>query len=305
MSASTRGSQYEPIRDGAVLPAGSRPAVSPNGRENRVARTSALESVTNGSNGSNRSSGGARHVEASSRNRGPRVLEVDLVTSLDDAPPSAIEAARFLLASLQHQDESGNLPSRLGFTSALAGEGVTSISRTVAAVLAHDLRASVCLIELNWDTAPTSGSRRRRRRNGAEPEAPLGLADVLRREESLRDVIASTDDPNLTVVHAGAATLAESQVFVRSERLVQVIDVLERRNEHLVFDLPPVLASAATVPLARLAGTIGIVVRSGVTTETQVKAALERLGRLPSAGVVLNRAGSKIPRPIARRLANW
>ncbi len=218
---------------------------------------------------------------------------------------------RYLIASLQNGDDERTLPSRLGFTSALEGEGVTFIAKTVAAVLAHDSRQRVCLVDLNWGGAiPGAGDGRSRRRSrrgqdGEQPEPAPGLADALRREVPFRDIILDTEDPYLTVVTAGVATAAEGQVFARSERLSQILGVLERENDHLILDLPPVLASSAAIPLARQAGTVGVVVRHGVTTEGQVRTTFERLGQIPSLGVVLNRASSRIPRPLLRRLSNW
>jgi Mrp family chromosome partitioning ATPase len=66
-----------------------------------------------------------------------------------------------------------------------------------------------------------------------------------------------------------------------------------------------VLASSAAIPLARLADAVALVVRQGVTTDAQVRTTLERLGQIPSAGVVLNMASSKIPRRLLHRLSNW
>lgn len=133
------------------------------------------------------------------------------------------------------------------------------------------------------------------------PAWPMHYAE----RSSSRDIILETDDPRLTVVSAGLATAEEGQVFARSERLSQIIDALERHNDRLILDLPPVLVSSATIPLARLSGAVGLVVRQGVTTEGQVRSTLDRLGQTPSAGVVLNRASSKIPRPLLRRLSTW
>ena len=94
-------------------------------------------------------------------------------------------------------------------------------------------------------------------------------------------------------------------MFARSERLAQVLTVLERHTDHLILDLPPVLVSSAAIPLARQAGSVALVVRQGVTTDAQVRAALDHLSPIPSAGIVLNRASSRIPRPLLRRLASW
>jgi hypothetical protein len=249
---------------------------------------------------------------------------------IDELPAVAVESMRELLSSLQQRDQP--LPAKLGFTSALAGEGVTFVSRAVAAVLAHDYRERVCMIDLNWDGdggAPQQARRRkrgRRRRRGAEEPTPVpGLADVLRRELSrrdahvggddvrregrrsvpLREVVFDTADPRLTFVSAGSASAAEGQVFARSEQLAQIIGLLARQYDRLILDLPPVLGSSAALPLARHADAVAIVVRHGVTTEAQVRQLVERLGQIQIAGVVLNRTSSKIPRPLRRRIASW
>jgi Mrp family chromosome partitioning ATPase len=233
--------------------------------------------------------------------------------TLAGVPGPVIEAVRLLIASLQSQEKEALLPMRLGFTSALAGEGVTFIARTVAGVIAHDLRERVCVIDLNWGTdvvAEEGRSRRRRRRRERETSttpsvASVGLADALRRNASLRDIIVPSEDRGLTTVSAGSATAAEGQVFAQSNELAHIINVLERHNDRLVFDLPPVLASSATIPLSRQADAIGLVVRQGVTSDSQVRLALDRLAAVPSLGVVLNRASSRIPRGLERRLVSW
>jgi Mrp family chromosome partitioning ATPase len=253
-----------------------------------------------------------------------------LVKTIDELPASAVDAVRDLLSSL-HQRESGRpLPGKLAFTSALAGEGVSYISHAAAAVLVHDYRQRVCLVDLNWNgTTRQKANRRRRRavgrRNGAAPAALPGLADSLRRELlrgdplldgddprqqtrraiSLRELCCETADPRLTYVDAGVASQAEGQVFARSEQLAQVVAALARHHDRLILDLPPVLASTAATPLARMADAVVVVVRHGVTTESQVRATLDRLSNIDVAGVVLNRASSKIPGPLRRRLANW
>jgi Mrp family chromosome partitioning ATPase len=254
----------------------------------------------------------------------------NVAKSIDQLPTAAVEAVRDLLSSLQQEGDK-TLPTRFGFTSALAGEGVSFIARAVAAVLAHDFRQRVCLVDMNWANGGSSGTRRRstgrRRRGTAGDDSPLpGLAEVLRRElsrrdplladddprrdtrrssQSLRELLYETTDPRLTYVAAGEATEAESQVFARSEQLPQIIASLARHHDSLILDLPAVLSSSIAVPLSRQANAVALVVRQGVTGETQVRAALERLSNVQVAGVVLNRTSSKIPRVLRRRIAAW
>jgi Mrp family chromosome partitioning ATPase len=245
--------------------------------------------------------------------------------AIDELPVRAVEAARELVSSIQRLHGEGTVPVRLGITSPLSGEGVTYIARTVATVLAHDFRRHVCLVELNWPDDQI-GRRRRtrfRRRKVANADPESGIADVLRRELSrreglpeddprrtsrresaLREVVLYTADPCLRFVPAGSATAAEVQVFARSPELRRVVAALTRSHDHVIFDLPPVLASSAASTLARQADAVVLVARQGVTTEAQLQNAAGRLGRVPVAGVVLNRMSSKIPTPLLRRLAD-
>jgi Mrp family chromosome partitioning ATPase len=246
-----------------------------------------------------------------------RAIIVEDTDAIDDVPPAVLEALRYLVASLHHREKESQLPTRLGFTSAIAGEGVSFISRNVAGIIAHDLRERVCYIDLNWgdraaDTTSDAPKRKRKRKGGdasaevAPPAVvPVGLADVLRRDATLREILVETNEPHLTLVHAGAANTAEAQVFAQSHELAHIIGVLSRHFDRLILDLPPVLTSSAAIPLAHQAEAVGLVVRFGVTSEAQVKAAMERLGPVPSLGVVLNSASTRIPKSLQRRLAAW
>ena len=64
----------------------------------------------------------------------------------------------------------GEFPDRVGVISAVSGEGVTFVARSLALVLSHDAARRVCLVDLNW-WSPSSW--------GAE-DALGGIADVVR-----------------------------------------------------------------------------------------------------------------------------
>ena len=72
------------------------------------------------------------------------------------APEITIEL-RHMVARLEAQ-EKGGFPARLALTSALSGEGVTFVTRSLAAVLANDLDRQICLVDLNWWSADAARS---------------------------------------------------------------------------------------------------------------------------------------------------
>jgi Mrp family chromosome partitioning ATPase len=207
------------------------------------------------------------------------------------ALPRVTSALRATVARLRL---AGELPHRFGVVSAIRGEGVTFISRALALVLANDTRDNVCLVDLNW---------RHPGRWGPEIDARPGLAEVLRGSVSLNEALVVTSDPVLTILPAGQATIEEPPVFASSPELATVLQELDRRFEHVVLDLPALHASSEALTIAAHAGAVAVVVRQGVTVDSQVNAALEELEGLPVLGVVLNAFETKVPAAISRRFA--
>ena len=85
-----------------------------------------------------------------------------------------------------------------------------------------------------------------------------------------------------------------------SRALEQVIEDLASRFDHVLLDMPPVLASSDAIKLAQLGDAYMLVVRQGVTSERQIEAALHQLDGNESLGVVLNRVESKVPKTLRR-----
>ena len=152
------------------------------------------------------------------------------------------------------------LPTRLALTSALVGEGVTYVTRSLAAVIAYDTEPSVVIVDLNW-RRPTPTSRRR--------HVPLGLADAVEDGVPLDDIILPTSNPRLSLVPAGAVAVARRPALAGSTALATVLDELEERFDHLLLDLPPVLASSEAMNLSQLADSYVLVVRQGATSEAR------------------------------------
>jgi Mrp family chromosome partitioning ATPase len=206
---------------------------------------------------------------------------------LHTAPASVTSSLRYLLTRLQ-LDDADEIPRRLAVTSALHGEGVSYIARSLAAVIAHDLERMVCVVDMNW----WSGSR--------DDPTSLGLSDAVLRGHAPDEVLVETVSENLWFMPAGTVALAGRPALAKDPRLASTLDELEQRFDHLLFDLPPVLATSDAIALARFADMYGLVVRYGVTTFAQVKSALDELAGIPTMGLIVNRSDSSIPRVVRR-----
>jgi Mrp family chromosome partitioning ATPase len=205
-------------------------------------------------------------------------------------PTKVASSLRYFLARVQLHDSQG-MPSRLAVTSALAGEGVTYVTRSLAAVLAYDTQASVVVVDLNW---------RRPRKPDDTSEYHPGLADAVENGVPVDEILAPTANPRLCLVPAGEAAVARRPALAGSATLMSVLDELEERFDHLLLDLPPVLASSEAMNLSQFADSFVLVVRQGATAEAQVEAALEEMQGGEALGVILNRFDSHIPTRLRR-----
>ena len=189
----------------------------------------------------------------------------------------------------------------LGVTSAIAGEGKTTIASGLAAALAEDEAligfgrepGTILLVECNV---------------GAPPDDPRleispgpGLIEALRGECDIDAAIRATGVEGLSILPAGEPAHA-FPLAIRTAALPDVMAEIRLRFGMLVLDLPPVLNSTDTQVLARLADQVVVVIRAEVTPAKLVRQALDELGEERLLGVVLNDSRSDLPSWLDNRL---
>jgi Mrp family chromosome partitioning ATPase len=259
-------------------------------------------------------------------------------TLIHMTPPRVAGALRYFLARVQLHDAQG-MPERLALTSALVGEGVTYVTRSLAAAIAYDTDASVVIVDLTFRRPPAAGNGRRgrsRRDQSAPaattvavdtvdpfdgtpdgepietlpveeqgtaigaPDAQPTMADAIEHDVKLDDIIIPTTNPRLCLIQAGNVPVARRPALAQGRPLANVLDQLDERFDHVLLDLPPVLASSDAMNLSQLADAYVLVVRQGATSQGQVEAALQELAGGETLGVILNRFDSNIPRRLRR-----
>ena len=191
-----------------------------------------------------------------------------------------------------HADlERASSPSRcfvVGVTSAVYGEGKTTVAMNLAGTIAQNSAQRVALVDANlrnWDLQT---------RLNLPPCS--GLVDILEGgEDDLSNVIQKTELDNFTIVPAGRAA-ANPYRLARSPRLQEVMSALRIMNEFIVLDMAPVLPVADTRVLASIADGIVIVVAAGVTPREIVQRAMEAIGTERVLGVVLNGTETAMPK---------
>ena len=222
------------------------------------------------------------------RSDGGLVIALDEEQRVHTTPPKVAAALRYFLARVQHAGPVG-LPSRLALTSALFGEGVTFVTRSLASVLAYDNELNIAIVDLNWAVP-------REDKEGAPP----ALVDFVNGTATVDDVIVSTMNPRLSLVQAGPLGMPRRPAMAASAALEEALEDIASRFDHVLLDLPPVQASSDAIRLAQHADAYVLVVRQGVTASSQVESALNELRAYEGLGVILNRVESRVPRSIRR-----
>ena len=195
-----------------------------------------------------------------------------------------------------HADlERASSPSRcfvVGVTSAVYGEGKTTVAMNLAGTIAQNSPQRVALVDVNlrnWDLQT---------RLNLPPCA--GLVDILEGgEDDLANVIQKTELDNFTIVPAGRAA-ANPYRLARSPRLQEVMGALRMANEFIVMDMAPILPVADTRVLASIVDGIVMVVAAGVTPREIVQRAMDAVGNERVLGVVLNGTQTSMPKVLQK-----
>jgi len=178
----------------------------------------------------------------------------------------------------------------IGITSAIRGEGRSTIACLMAQILSKELGTRVTLVEADIEhpTLLPASSR---------ADSRDGLVSVLREECQLQQVTGrwSSDYPDLYVVPAG-------QVGDDAPRLLRRLGTHDPFRGFgglkglVILDLPPLVDGGNGAVAAEVADAVVLVVRAGITHSDTVREAVARMGERPPQGVVLNGFRSPIPR---------
>ncbi len=200
------------------------------------------------------------------------------------ADVNTIEYFRRIYLSLQSTNSPDEIPT-IGITSAVDGEGKSTIALGVATALATDMDSPIVLVELNL-TRPSV------HKNLGIPARP-GLSEYLRGECSLPNALRQITE-NLFVLPAGDCRDNPTRL-VRMMTRANLLLRMDNSGARIVLDLPSILTSSYGVLVSSMADAVVMVVRSGHTPEKMVKDAIARLDESTLRGIVLNAARPSIP----------
>ena len=185
-------------------------------------------------------------------------------------------------------------PYVLGVTSAVIGEGKTTVALHLAMTIARDTFKRVCLIDMSLGAGDLAA------RLGVPPRGE-GVIPVLEDSDNVVPTLQLAGCDNLVIIPAGRAPTNAARL-ARSPRIAQLIISARMAFDVVIVDMPAV-ASDNALPLTRHVDGLLVVVRAGATPRDVVAQALDALGRDKVIGVTLNRVKTSAPSWLRKRIA--
>lgn len=200
-----------------------------------------------------------------------------------ESPHSAIsEALRTIRANLLLS--SADYPPRIvAISSAIQGEGKTTILANLAVTLAQAKHRTL-IIDGDLRLAGLSKLFQ------YTPQThPHGLTDFITGQSSLEESITPTMIPHLDILPAGSKAPNPAEL-VGSASMKRLLSALRDRYDFILIDTPPIMAVADALLLSRLVDSVLLVVRHGFTARSVAREARLKLGRVKARvlGVIVN-----------------
>jgi succinoglycan biosynthesis transport protein ExoP len=196
------------------------------------------------------------------------------------------ESFKSIRSSLYYSTVDGNRPKTLLVTSAIPGEGKSTVAVNLARAFAF-AGYGVLLVEGDL----RCGVLHQLLQVAAEP----GLSDVLRDGLEPSRVIVPTEVPNLSFLPQGRPINDPGELFL-SDAADRFLGAIAKDYDYVILDSAPVLAADDTTSLAPKVEGIVFVVRGGFTSIPLARRGLEllhqRQGRV--LGVVCNRGAADL-----------
>jgi Mrp family chromosome partitioning ATPase len=183
----------------------------------------------------------------------------------------------------------------LMFTSAMHGEGVTTLAIAYARLVAMHSDQRVLLVELNART-PALAER-------LGIHTPEGVTHYFGLRRALSGLVSRPAGEAFDVIHVGAPDATQIQINLE-RAFPHLIEEALRSYDTVIVDAPPVVVCPETAPLSPFVDGSVVVVHSSRTKRETVERSIKQIQQFQGRvlGVVLNRKRYYIPFFIYKRL---
>jgi protein-tyrosine kinase len=195
------------------------------------------------------------------------------------------DAYKILSTQILHKLQD-NRWNALAVTSPNAGEGKTLTAINLAISLAKEVTYTVLLVDADLRDPSVH------RYFGLQPE--LGLSDYLLHDAALADLLIHPAGIPRFIILPGGKPLTNSTEMLSSPKMTRLVDELKTRyaSRIVLFDVPPLLASADTLAFSPYVDAALLVIEEGKTSAQDARRASELLANTQLIGTVLNKSRS-------------
>jgi Mrp family chromosome partitioning ATPase len=208
-------------------------------------------------------------------------MPLSLLSRASEAPNSELYRQVFVSLDLPQHAPS----TVIGVTSAISGEGRTTVALGLAQTLASDLDVPITLVEVDIERPSLA-------LYFSIVQSP-GLCEVLREELRLGETMRAVS-ANLTVVTTGTVG-PDTARLLRQLPAQDPFHGPDAPDGVIILDLPPIINHSYSPLAAGVADAVVLVVRACVTPRSVVQEAVARLEDRPPQGVVFNGPRSSLP----------
>jgi len=162
-------------------------------------------------------------------------------------------------------------------TSALPGEGKTTVAMNLAISISHEINKKAVLIDADL-----------RKPNIFPGKYPLGICDYILRGVPLREILYPEGD-NLWIIPAGSPSPRAAEL-IGAKRMMDLKRELQQMGEdvYIILDSPPAVVSSEPMLLSEWVDGIILVIMSQKVSRPEMQRVIDALGREKFIGVVFN-----------------
>lgn len=215
--------------------------------------------------------------------KGKITSESPLLVNLNDPYSPIAEEFRKLKSALVKMTRGDTFKNVIIVTSAVSHEGKSLTAVNLAVSLAQEADHTVLLVDADL--------RRPSIHSYLNIDHKPGFSECLLGEADISEAIIPTGIGRLSVITSGRKIANPVELFT-SHRTQALIDEMKRRyhDRYLIFDTPPVLLFAETRTLAHLSDGVLFVVKERLTSQGNIKDAIDSLKGCEMLGMVYNDA---------------
>jgi capsular exopolysaccharide synthesis family protein len=182
----------------------------------------------------------------------------------------------------------GVVPRSILVTSAVTGEGKSTIAALLAITAAHHCKHRTLLID--------SDLRRPAIHRMFNMENALGFADLLTEPAGFDTALRSTPMENLWVIPAGN-TAGNPTEMIREDRVRAVVERAKLNFDLVILDCPPIIPVSDPAIMSSAVEGIALVIRAGKTQREVVERARDIICKVGATiiGIILNNVQSALP----------